>query len=103
MCFGGVPEDVSRRDVVLAALWHLTVKAAQLGLPVDGRTFRHTLVGQRAGIRSAEYREALKELLDDGLITQARNGYGLTRRGFAAVREIVDVDHTIAIARTQAE
>src|SRR4029077_13450377 len=81
MCFRRVPKDVVARDVVLAALWHLYLKAAQAGLKVEGRTFRHSLLGKRAGLSARDYRAALEELQGDGLIGKANNGYCLTPRG----------------------
>jgi hypothetical protein len=98
-----VPTDVVPRDVVLAALWHLYVKSAQDGFPArPDRTFRHTLLGKRAGLDKTQYRAAIHELLGDGLIFEERNGYGLTRRGFSVVREIVDADHTLELAKAAA-
>lgn len=99
LCFRRVPHDVVPRDVVLAALWHLLVKCAQLGLSVEGRTIRHTHLGQRAGLHRADFRAALGELEQDGLIGKENNGYCLTRHGFAAVRELVDVDRSIELAK----
>jgi predicted transcriptional regulator len=100
LCFRRVPTDVVPRDVILAALWHLYVKAAALDLPIDGdRTFRHTLLGKRSGLPASTYRATLRELAGEGLIGEARNGYCLTRRGFAAVREIVDTEHSIELAK----
>jgi hypothetical protein len=99
MCFTRAPADIDGRDVVLAALWHLYIKAARDGLPTrQDRTFRHTLVGQRSGLAKTQFRSALRELLGDGLVFEERNGYGLTRHGFAAVRRLVDVDRSIALA-----
>jgi predicted transcriptional regulator len=103
MCFRRVPDDVVGRDVVLAALWHLLVEHAQRGLPIEGRTIRHTHLGQRAGIHKTDFRAALIALEHDGLIGRANNGYCLTRRGFAAVRELLDVDRTIELARQPSE
>jgi DNA-binding GntR family transcriptional regulator len=99
LCFRRVPEDVVARDVVLAALWHLLVKCAQLGLSIEGRTIRHTHLGQRAGLHRTDFRAALAELEQDGLIGKSNNGYCLTRLGYAAVRELVDVDRSIELAK----
>jgi len=99
MCFRHVPDDVVGRDVVLAALWHLLVEHAQRKLSIEGRTIRHTHLGQRAGLHRSDFRAALVELEHDGLIGRANNGYCLTRRGFAAVRELVDVDRSIELAK----
>jgi DNA-binding GntR family transcriptional regulator len=99
LCFRRVPDDVIGSDVVLAALWHLLVEHAKRELSVGGRTIRHTHLGKRAGLHKADFRAALAELERDGLIGRANNGYCLTRRGFAAVRELVDVDRSIELAK----
>jgi hypothetical protein len=103
LCFRRVPRDVIDRDVVLAALWHLLVEYAKRGLSIDGRTVRHTHLGKRAGLRKADFNAALGELRRDGLIGGADNGYCLTRRGYGAVRELVDVDRSIELARASRE
>ncbi len=99
LCFRRVPDDVCARDVVLAALWQLLVEHAQRGLSVTGRAIRHTHLGQRAGLHRSDLKAALAELERDGLIGRADNGYCLSPRGFAAVREAVDVDRSIALAK----
>lgn len=99
LCFKRVPDDVVGRDVVLAALWHLTLEFAKRRLPIEGRMIRHTHLGKRAGLRAHDFRAAIAELQRDGLIGAADNGYCLTRPGFAAVREIINVDRTIEIAK----
>jgi len=99
LCFRRVPDDVVGRDVVVAALWHLLVEHAQRELCVAGRTIRHTHLGKRSGLHKADFRTALIELERDGLIGRANNGYCLTRRGYAAVRELVDVDRSIELAK----
>jgi hypothetical protein len=97
MCFRRVPGDIVDRDVVLAALWHLHLAALRGGFAVSsGRTFRHTLLGARCGLRATDFRAALNELQRDGLIFSALNRHGLTRRGFQAVAEIVDIDRVLA-------
>lgn len=96
LCFRRVPSDVVDRDVVLAALWHLLLEYAKLGLSIEGRTIRHTHLGKRAGLRKADFKA---ELRHDGLIGGADNGYCLTRRGYGAVRELVDADWSIALAK----
>lgn len=103
MCFTRVPADIVGPDVVLAALWHLYVKGARDGLPTrPDRTFRHTLVGQRSGLGATQFRAAIGQLQREGKIFEERNGYGLTRHGFGAVRRIVDIDRTIAVAKAAA-
>ncbi len=104
LCLRRVPSDIAARDVILAALWHLYIKAAVVGLPTDAdRTFRHTLLGRRCGLPAGQYRAALRELESEGLIGSARNGYCLTKpRGFAAVRAIVDTEHSIELAKRAA-
>jgi hypothetical protein len=99
MCFRRVPDDVVGRDVVLAALWHLLLECAKRGIPIEGRTIRHTHLGKRAGLRGPDFRAAVAELEHDGLIGRAANGYCLTPRGYVAVRQIVDVGHTIELAK----
>jgi hypothetical protein len=99
LCFRRVPDDVDGRDVVLAHLWQLLIEHAQRGLPVAGRTIRHTHLGRRAGLRGTDFRTALAELQQEGLIGKANNGYCLTSRGFVAVRDLLDVDHSIALAK----
>ena len=104
LCFTRVPPDVVPRDVVLAALWQLCVRAARLGFDTHpDRTFLHTLLGERSGLARAAFRTAVADLERDGLIFKDRNGYGLTKRkGFAAVREVVDVDKRITVAKAAA-
>lgn len=99
LCFRRVPEDVKDRDVVLAALWHLLIEYAKNELPIAGRTIRHTHLGKRAGLRRADFNAALAELRCDGLIGGAENGYCLTPRGYMAVRDLLDVDRTIQLAK----
>ncbi len=99
LCFRRVPADVAGRDVVLAALWHLLVEHAKRGLSVEGRTIRHTHLGQRAGLHRTDFRAALVELKRDGLIGRASNGYCLTPRGYAAVGELVGVERSIELAK----
>lgn len=100
LCFRRVPEDVVDRDVVLAALWHLLIEYAKRGLSIEDRTVRHTHLGKRAGLRKADFNAALAELRRDGLIGGADNGYCLTGRGHSAVRELVDVDRSIEMAKS---
>lgn len=102
LCFRRVPDDVVDRDVVLAALWNLLVEHAKRRLPIEGRTIRHTHLGKRSGLRATDFRAAVAQLQREGLVGGAQNGYCLTRRGFAAVREIVDVDRSIEIAKRAA-
>jgi hypothetical protein len=101
-CFHRVPTDVVARDVVLAAIWHLYVAAAVAGLPTrPDRTFRHTLLGKRCGLAGKNYRAALAQLEDEGLLVRGLNSWRLTKpRGFAAVQEIVDTERSIKIARS---
>jgi predicted transcriptional regulator len=99
LCFRRVPRDVVARDVVLAALWHLLLEHAKRELPVEGRAVRYTHLGPRAGLHRADLKAALAELEHDGLIGRSNNSYCLTRRGHVAVRELIDVDHTIELAR----
>ncbi len=102
MCFRRVPEDVVGRDVVLAALWNLLIEFAKRGFSIEGRSVRHTHLGKRAGLRGTDFRSALAELEHDGLVSRVANGYCLTRRGYREVRNIVDVDRSIAIAKADA-
>jgi hypothetical protein len=103
LCFRRPLGDVAPRHLVLAALWKLYVTATAEGLEMPrGRTFGHTLLAKRSGLGAWQYRSALRELRIDGLLFQDRNGYGLTRAGFTAVREIVDVEQSLALARRMA-
>lgn len=99
MCFRRVPHDVVGRDVVLAALWHVLVDYAKRGFPIEGRAVRHTHLGKRAGLRAADFRTAIAELEHERLIGRADNSYCLTPRGQEAVRELVDVDRSIELAK----
>lgn len=99
LCFRRVPGDVVDRDVVLAAFWHLLVEYAKRGLPIEGRAVRHPHLGKRSGLRATDFRAALADLLQDGLISRSENGYCLTPRGFAAVRKLLDVDRSIEVAK----
>jgi predicted transcriptional regulator len=99
LCFCRVPRDVVDRDVVLAALWHLLVEYAKRELPITGRSIRHTHLGKHSGLRSTDFRAALAQLEREHLILRSQNGYCMTPRGFEAVREIVDVDRSIEIAK----
>lgn len=99
MCFRRVPDDVVGRDVVLAALWNLLLEYAKRDFPIEGRAIRHTHLGKRAGLRAADFRAALAELEREGIISRVYNSYCLTRKGYRAVREVVDVDRSIALAK----
>lgn len=101
MCFRRVPDDVNDRDVVLAAIWHLLIEYAGCGLPIEGRTVRHTHLGKRAGLRGKDFNAALRELERDRLIGSANNGYCLTPGGFATVRRVIDVDRSIELAHAR--
>jgi hypothetical protein len=98
LCFRRVPHDVVDRDVVFAALWHLLVEYAKRGLPIEGRTIRHTHLGKRCSLRRADFNAALAELRSGGLIGAVDNGYCLTGLGYEAVRELVDVGRSIELA-----
>jgi hypothetical protein len=101
LCFRRVPADVVDRDVVLAALWNLLIEYAKRDFSIEGRTVRHTHLGKRAGLRKADFNAALAELRRDRLIGGADNGYCLTRLGYRAVRELVDVDRSIQLAKSE--
>jgi hypothetical protein len=99
LCFRRVPGDVVDRDVVLAALWSLLVEFAKRDLPITGRSVRQTHLGKRAGLRRADFRAALAMLEREHIVGRSENGYCLAPRGYAAVREVVDVDRSIELAR----
>lgn len=99
MCFRRVPSDVVPRDVILAALWHLYCEAAAKEHLIEGRTFRHTLLGKRAGLPARDYRAGLEELRREGLVGGANNGYCLTPKGFMAAGRLIDVERAIGLAK----
>jgi hypothetical protein len=98
LCFRRTPHDVVDRDVVLAALWHLHRRSAEIDLPA-GSPHRAGLLGRDTGLRAHDYRAALAELVKDGLVTRDCRGVSLTRRGFAACLDIIDVGAVFAEQR----